>query len=170
MVQSFGDGRRVNQEPGEVDPEEIPGQPAPGLYGAARFMLVFEPMLDDELLAEVAEKIRATVAQAFADGMADAMAAQLELVPGGGDEADRGEMGAQLKVPPAGDVEAPAFDANPTVNSKDPYAHAKYAERLDRQVPGWWREMPRHAASELVLEARKRAERERERAVPVPGR
>ncbi|GAA3455912.1 hypothetical protein GCM10018962_77460 [Dactylosporangium matsuzakiense] len=47
----------------------------------------------------------------------------------------RATLPAALELPPPA---ARRFDANPTVDTRDPEAYAKYAERLDVEVPGWW--------------------------------
>lgn len=48
------------------------------------------------------------------------------------------------------------FDGNPTLNSRDPDAYAKYAADLDRDRPGWWECADEEMDGELADEARRR--------------
>lgn len=111
MVESFGDGRRMEDE-----------EPEPP-FGLPRIAVMMVPVVDEEALEAVVEQVRDAIAQAVRAGFADAMGEMFVV-----DDDETPEM----------PVEVP-FDAHPTVNYKDRFAYQKYAERLDREVPGWWR-------------------------------
>lgn len=135
-IRSFGDGL------GDDDEQQVQQPPA----GIPRITLVLEPALDDQALAEQMRRVREAVAQAVRDGFRDAM--------GDGFGAAGSADGADGQ---------PGYDANPAVNGNDPFAYAKYAERLDKECPGWWRDSPAEMAPELAEQARRRRERERAR-------
>lgn len=126
-------------------------------FALPRIALVLEPVLDEEALEVVADQVRDRIAQAVRDGFADAMGGAFEVVDEG-DEDDEGDG-----TPPV-PVEVP-FDPNPTVNSNDRFAYQKYAERLDREVPGWWR-LDCELAPGLLKQAQIRRARDR---APLPG-
>lgn len=48
------------------------------------------------------------------------------------------------------------YDQNPTVHGGDPAAYARYAQRLDEMVPGWWNDDLTGMAPGLASEARLR--------------
>lgn len=52
----------------------------------------------------------------------------------------------------------PTFDPNPTVNSHDAEAHAKYAQRLDMSCPAWYLTDLDRMVEQLAIEARRRRE------------
>jgi hypothetical protein len=143
MVRSAWDGQAGAHE-GEVPAQDIPD-------GLPRVGLVLVPVLDEAALAALVARVRAAIAQATRDGFNDALGEQF------GQTAGDGGVPAQAR-----DVPAARFDPNPTVNSADPYAYQKYAERLDREVPGWWYdEVSAWMAPGLFSEANKRRLRDR---------
>lgn len=58
------------------------------------------------------------------------------------------------------DSESFRFDHDPTVDSRNPDAYAKYAARLDEVCPGWWNSPKLVAGSELHQLAQVRRDRE----------
>lgn len=64
-----------------------------------------------------------------------------------------------------------SYDANPTVDSRDPDAWRRYAERLDNSVPRWWEDpvdiMNPHLAEQAQI--RRRSERLARRRLTPSG-
>lgn len=132
MVESFGDGRRLE--------EDIPEAP----FGLPQIAVMLIPVVEADALEEAVQQIRSAIADAVRAGFNDAM----------------GDLVVVDDPTPEMPVEV-QFDMNPTVDSRDQFAYQKYAEKLDRSCPGWWRTpMPDSAAAELHAEAQKRLVRE----------
>lgn len=151
MVESFG--RR------SVDPEpEAPQFPLP------QITVMLSAVLDGDTLEEACARIRERVAEAVRGGFTDA----LSEVMGAADAAVADEVAARGgEQPPAAQ-----FDTNPTVDSQDPLAYERYAKRLDREAPDWWKDVdPDSMAPGLADEAHLRRFRAEDAAkVAAAGR
>lgn len=124
MVQSFGDGRSMEEE--EPDPP----------FGVPRIPVMMAPVIDPAALEAAVGQVRVAFAEAARAGFADAM----------------GEMFVVDDGTPEVPVEV-SFDMNPTVDSRDGLAYQRYAARLDREVPGWWQVEAPGMAEELREQA-----------------
>lgn len=150
MVRSFGDGLGT-------DEGDLPESPNP-LEGFPQLGLALVPVVDQEALRSAVDEIRDAVAQAVLDGFRLAME-HLEIVDGDGDDGDDGDGDGGGDGGGQADS-AVGFDGNPTLDGRDRFAMQKYAERLDREVPGWYRRDV-DMCSELRRLADARLERER---------
>lgn len=131
MVESFGDGRGPEQ-----------GEQAAAAFGLPQIAVMLVPVVDQEALEDAVTIVREAIADAVRAGFADALSDMVIV---------------EDPTPPA--PTEVTFDANPTLDGRDPRAYEKYAARLDELAPGWWRSDVAMAA-DLYRQARIRLARE----------
>lgn len=139
-VRSFGDGLGT-------DEGDLPESPNP-FEGLPQLGLALVPVVDQEALRSAVDEIRDAVAGAVLDGFRLAME-HLEIVEADSDDTDGDQADSTV-----------GFDGHPTLDGRDRFAMQKYAERLDRDAPGWYRRDV-DMCSELRRLADARLERER---------